>query len=104
MFWSCFLLLCDVAVRRLALDPEGVAGVLARAWARLRGQPLPPPREEFHERLQSRQARVRDELARAGRRFEGAPGGVAPGALLLSPMTASPRMSAKARPEETTPS
>jgi hypothetical protein len=78
VFWSCLLLLCDVAVRRLAIDPEGVAGVAARAWARLRGQPLPPPREEFHDRLQSRKAAVGAELARAGRRFEGAPGGLAP--------------------------
>jgi hypothetical protein len=76
-FWLVFtasvLLLFDVAVRRIAIDPVVVVAAAQRGWDRLRG--VSAPREvaaEFFDRLRSRKAQVGQTLdqSRAARRFE----------------------------------
>jgi Mg-chelatase subunit ChlD len=70
VFASCVLLLCDVAVRRLAVEPERVAERARYVWARLRGLPVPEPAAvAYMDRLQTRRAGAGAALA--GRRFEG---------------------------------
>jgi uncharacterized membrane protein len=77
-FWLVFaasvLLLFDVAVRRIAIDPVVAFAAAQGVWDRLRG--VSTPREvaaEFFERLQSRKAQVGQTMdqSRAARRFEG---------------------------------
>jgi uncharacterized membrane protein len=80
VFVSCVLLLFDVAVRRIAVDPVQVAAAAQGLWDRLRGTAA--PREvaaEFFDRLRSRKALVGQALdqGRAARRFEGDEGIVA---------------------------
>src|SRR5262249_30683005 len=54
---ACGLLLCDVAVRRLAVEPAQVAAKVRNLWARLRGRPVAEPgAPEFMARLQARKA------------------------------------------------
>jgi hypothetical protein len=69
VFLSAVLLLSDVAVRRLAVDPERITERGQYVWARLRGLPVPEPRQEITERLQMRRPAGPTE-ARAGQRFE----------------------------------
>jgi Mg-chelatase subunit ChlD len=67
---TCVLLVADVAVRRLAVDPDQVRAGWERTWARLRGLPIPEPgREEVFERLQARRRPEGEALG--ARRFEG---------------------------------
>jgi uncharacterized membrane protein len=77
-FWLVFtasvLLLLDVAVRRIAIDPVVAIAAAQRVWDHLRG--VAAPREvaaEFFDRLRSRKAQVGQTLdqSRAARRFEG---------------------------------
>jgi Mg-chelatase subunit ChlD len=77
LFWACLLLLCDVAVRRLAIDWPALAARAEVIWARLRGQPVLLPAAEPLERLQNRPV-----SGRAGQRFQGgpAPAGAPPSA------------------------
>jgi hypothetical protein len=72
---ACGLLLCDVAVRRLAVDIGQVAAKAEVVWARLRGQPVPPPLGDFLDRLQARKAQVGEGLAgsRGAQRYEAGP-------------------------------
>jgi uncharacterized membrane protein len=68
------VLFCDVAVRRIALDPLAVSAAAGRWWDRLRGRRQAAERvPEFIERLRSRKAEISESLQRerAGRRFEG---------------------------------
>lgn len=78
LFLAAGLLLCDVAVRRLAVNMDEVSDFCARVWARLRGMPLPPVlQSNVPARLGVRP--VSAGLARperAGRRFESE--GIAP--------------------------
>jgi hypothetical protein len=75
LFLAAGLLFLDVAVRRLAFDPDQVAERSRYVWARLRGTPLPPPTQtETVERLRARPAAVSatgTTEERAGRRYEG---------------------------------
>jgi Mg-chelatase subunit ChlD len=77
LFLAASLLWFDVAVRRLALDPEQVSEQSNYWWARLRGRPVPPPGHLASvERLQARPPAVAAPAGgRAARRFEG-PGGL----------------------------
>jgi uncharacterized membrane protein len=69
---ACLLLLCDVAVRRLAIDVGEVVQKAEKIWDRLRGRAMPPP--ELAEQTQPRRAEVTDDpTARGSRRFEGSP-------------------------------
>jgi hypothetical protein len=79
VFLSAVLLLSDVAVRRLAVDPHRIAERSRYAWARLRGQPVPEPQQEVADRLQMRPPEG-PAAARAGQRFqsETAPAGALP--------------------------
>jgi hypothetical protein len=73
LFLAAGLLFLDVAVRRLAFDPDQVAENARYVWARLRGQPLPPRVQTDHvDRLQARPVLAGSATSeRAGRRFEG---------------------------------
>ncbi|HTU22655.1 MAG TPA: VWA domain-containing protein [Gemmataceae bacterium] len=72
VFLSAVLLLSDVAVRRLAIDPERIAERGRYVWARLRGLPVPEPRQEIAERLRMRRTPggMGPAQARAVQRFE----------------------------------
>ncbi len=72
IFLAAVLLLSDVAVRRLAIEPERIAERGRHVWARLRGLPVPEPRQEIAERLQMRRtsAAMRMAQERAVQRFE----------------------------------
>jgi hypothetical protein len=63
VFLSAVLLLSDVAVRRLAVDPHKLAERGRYVWARLRGLPVPEPRQESVERLHMRRAPAAPERA-----------------------------------------
>jgi uncharacterized membrane protein len=98
VFVSCVLLLFDVAVRRIAVDPVAVVAVTQRLWDRLRGAAA--PREaavEFFERLRSRKAQVGQTLdqGRASRRFEGEASTAAPLRADESMPTSKPRTAPK---------
>jgi hypothetical protein len=69
VFLSAVLLLSDVAVRRLAVDPERIAQRSRYVWARLRGLPVPEPRREVAERLQMRRPTAMTP-ERAGARYD----------------------------------
>jgi uncharacterized membrane protein len=71
VFLSAVLLVSDVAVRRLAFDPQRIAERSRYLWARLRGIPVPEPRQETVERLHARMPTSMDApQTRASRRFE----------------------------------
>jgi len=76
-FWLAFLagivLFFDVAVRRIAIEPEAVTGLANRVWDRLRGRvPQAEGVPEFLDRLRSRKAEVGAlEKDRAATRYEG---------------------------------
>jgi Mg-chelatase subunit ChlD len=77
-FWlvllTGLLLLLDVGVRRIALDPAQGVAAAGRLWDRLRGRAEAAVQTpEFLERLKSRKAQVGESLdkAKAARRFEG---------------------------------
>jgi uncharacterized membrane protein len=76
-FWlvllTGLLLVLDVAVRRIALDPAQGVGAAERAWNYFRGRPQAAAHTpEFLERLKSRKAQVSESIdkSRAERRFE----------------------------------
>jgi hypothetical protein len=71
LLFAAFLLLCDVAVRRLAFNSEETTEALRIIWLRLRGKPLPPPMEKNATgRLRARVATA-EVSDKAARRFEG---------------------------------
>ncbi|MCS6977151.1 MAG: VWA domain-containing protein [Gemmatales bacterium] len=72
---AAFLLLADVAVRRISVDPEAVWDRLKYLYNRMRGRAtLPAESVEYIERLKSRKAEVAARLEQpkelAARRFE----------------------------------
>jgi hypothetical protein len=71
---ACVLLLCDVAVRRLAIDFGEVAQKAETLWGRLRGRYMPPP-AEVEQRLQTQPAEASE---RGSRRFECGPVSASP--------------------------
>jgi hypothetical protein len=71
---SGVILFCDVAVRRIAIEPERLTAAGRRLWDRLRGQAAAASATpQFLDRLKSRKAQVAEALEkpRAARRFEG---------------------------------
>ncbi len=72
VFLTALLLVLDVAVRRIAVEPQLAAAKGVALWQRLRGQAVAQA-PEFLERLQSRKAQVDESLERqrAARKFEG---------------------------------
>lgn len=77
-FWLVMLagiiLLLDVAVRRIAVEPAAVSAALVGFWEKIRGRHgIAPKLPEYLERLKSRKAEVGEGLdaERATRRFEG---------------------------------
>jgi uncharacterized membrane protein len=87
------LLLFDVAVRRLAIEPVAVVATARGLWDRLRGRRAQAEHvPEFIERLRSRKAQVGETLdrGRAGRRFEGEPTTAAPPAGADAPVAPLP--------------
>jgi hypothetical protein len=84
LFLAAGLLLLDVAVRRLAFDPDQTAEKAKYVWARLRGFPVPPPAQrEAVLRLRARPATTVTAAPgeRAARRFEGGPSYAVPGGI-----------------------
>jgi uncharacterized membrane protein/Mg-chelatase subunit ChlD len=79
--WPSFLMLaaaiflCDVLVRRVAIDFSWIPLGLAAVWNRYRGVDEPAPADERLERLRSRKAAVENQLEarRAATRFEPQP-------------------------------
>jgi uncharacterized membrane protein len=71
---SGVVLFCDVAVRRIALEPERVLGPVRRWWDRQRGREMAREQApQFLDRLKTRKAQVLEALEKpkATRRFEG---------------------------------
>lgn len=68
-----FALVSEVAVRRIAIDPNLVAEKLKLVWHKLRGQAIEDAAPAFLERLKAKKAEVSEGLERkqAARRFEG---------------------------------
>jgi hypothetical protein len=76
VFASGLLLVLDIAVRRIAIEPEAVVAATGRLWDRLRGRAVAVQTPQFLDRLQSRREQVDESLHRASARFEA---GDAPG-------------------------
>jgi hypothetical protein len=70
IFLAAVLLLSDVAVRRLAIEPQRIVERARYVWARLRGLPVPEPMPEIVDRLQMRRSPLDAGQARAVQRFE----------------------------------
>jgi hypothetical protein len=68
---ACFLL-CDVATRRIAIEPAAAWAAAAAFWGRVRRQEIPQQTTVFLERLQTRKAEVGESIAKekASKRFE----------------------------------
>lgn len=71
---ACLLLLADVAVRRLALEPGRLTVAARSLWARLRDRPLPQLATQPIGRTEVQSSAV------AAQRFEGGPSEAAPSA------------------------
>lgn len=89
------LLFFDVAVRRIAIEPHGVAAASQRLWERLRRKAATAAETaQFIERLKTRKAQVDEALerTRATRRFEGEPAAEPPPGAEVSatPLTSQP--------------
>ncbi len=70
------LLLFDVAIRRIAINPAEVAVAAQKGWQKLRGQSVRADETpQFLERLKSRKAQISETIGKekATRRFEGEP-------------------------------
>jgi uncharacterized membrane protein len=101
VFFAGVLLFFDVAVRRIAVQPDEVASLAERVWQRLRGRAaLAVSTPQFIDRLQTRKAQVAQTLEqlRAARRFEpteraAAPSGAdeAVGVQTAAPVRAAPQ-------------
>jgi uncharacterized membrane protein len=77
VFLTALCLLLDVAVRRIAIQPEKVWADAVTQWQRVRGQAHADEKlPEYIERLKSRKAQVGDTMdkQKAGRKFEAAQG------------------------------
>jgi hypothetical protein len=86
------LLFCDVAVRRIALEPDRVSAAGRRVCDRLRGRAtVVEQTPQFFDRLKSRKAQVSETLGKAkgARRFEG---GDAPVSAPLGATDEAPRI------------
>ena len=100
-YWLVFaaglLLLCDVAVRRIAIDTGKLRLLFARTWARLRGQVVPEmPRPLEIARLQPRRGQ-----AGSSARFEGGPAPVPTPPTLSGPAPSATGPTEPAPPQET---
>ena len=99
----------DVAVRRIAIEPEKVKIALMNWWFYLRGRaPIAAEATPFLERLQTRKAEVGEALdkGKASRRFEGddipvvAPQGAEAGPLSSPAAQRKPTAASKVGPEK----
>lgn len=74
VFLAAFCLLFDVALRRIAIEPEAVWARAVSYWQRLRGQAKNDDSvPAYIERLKSRKAQVSESIdkQKAGKKFEG---------------------------------
>jgi uncharacterized membrane protein len=98
-FWLVFLagivLLFDVAVRRVAIEPDTVWRSMQAYWERLRGRAVPlAATGQFLDRLRSRKVQAEETMVKGGRRFEAGdqPVAAAPSAAdAAAPPSAPPR-------------
>lgn len=80
-FWlvlaTASLLFFDIALRRIAVEPEAIGAAAGKIWDRLRGRvPLAEGQPQFLDRLRTRKEAVGETLdkGRAGTRYEGSMG------------------------------
>lgn len=66
---ALFLLLIDVTVRRLSLDPSTIRNMFRAAWSRLRRQPVSAAAAPTLERLQARKSAIGHDFEKR-RRFD----------------------------------
>lgn len=106
-FWlvlaTAITLFFDIAVRRIALEPEAVSTAAAALWGRLRGHvPQAAAQPQFFDRLRSRKEQVGESIdkGRAGTRFEGGmgPTDVPTGADPMGSRASSPPPKAETQP------
>jgi hypothetical protein len=74
VFVAALLLLFDVMVRRIAIQPAAISAKVSEAYRRLRGTvTLSEQSQQYFERLKSKKAGIGEQLekAKATRRFEG---------------------------------
>ena len=91
VFLAGLCLLCDVAIRRIAILPETVWARAVAQWHKLRGQASADEKlPEYIERLKSRKAQVGDTMdkQKAARKFEtveGSASAAAPAVVTVTP-------------------
>ncbi len=99
VFLAALCLLCDIAVRRIAIDPSIAWAHAATLWERLRGREVADSGAEVLERLKSRKLQIGEAMSRekATRRFE-AEEGAATAPIAAASATAPPRPKAPPKP------
>jgi uncharacterized membrane protein len=101
--WFVFLaglcLLCDIAVRRIAIDPSIAWAHATVMWERLRGRAVVDSGAEVLERLKSRKLQIGEAMSRekATRRFEAEEGAT------TAPVAAASATAAPERPKPVAP-
>jgi uncharacterized membrane protein len=99
VFLAAICLLFDVALRRIAIQPEAVWNRAVAGWSKLRGRAVAEESTTaFIERLKSRKAAVGDEMdkKKAGKKFEGVGGGkVIDAPVVVTPTAEKPKPAAK---------
>jgi hypothetical protein len=101
VFLAAICLLFDVALRRIAIQPEAVWNRAVVVWSKLRGQAVEESTTEFIERLKSRKAAVGEAMdkKKAGKKYESVEGGkVYDAPVVVSPTT--PVDKPKPKPKE----
>ena len=89
VFLTALCLLLDVAVRRIAIQPDVMWTKAVTVWQRLRGQAVTEEKmPEYIERLKSRKASVGETMdkKKAAKKFEKAEGTTAPAAPTVEPL------------------
>jgi len=101
VFLTALCLLLDVAVRRVAIQPETVWVKSVATWQRLRGQAASDEKmPEYIERLKSRKASVGETMdkQKAAKKFERTPGGKTADAPIIA--TSAPSEKPKPTPQK----
>jgi uncharacterized membrane protein len=105
VFFAALCLLFDVAIRRIAIQPEAVWAKSVAIWQKLRGQASADEKlPEYIERLKSRKAQVGETMdkQKAAKKYEaaeGSPTGDVPTVVPMTP-TEKPKPTKSPKPEE----
>ena len=104
LFLAALCLLFDVAIRRIAIQPEAVWAKAFAVWQKLRRQASADKAPEYIERLRSRKAAVVETIdkKKAAAKFEAAEGTVVPAAPIVAEATPveKPKAAPAPKPEE----